>query len=347
MLLLRLILLPFSFLYGCVLSIRNLFFDWNLFPVTKVNARVVSVGNLSVGGTGKTPHVEFLSKKSSEKYKTAILLRGYGRKTKGFLIVNKDSTIEEVGDEALNYAVKFRGEITVAVCEKRVEGAQELLAVDPSIEVIILDDAFQHRYIYRDCNILLTEFNRPYFQDFVLPTGRLREFGKGRKRSDLVIVTKSPASLSQKEKASFREKLKVGESTPVFFSTIQYGKLISIQNKQEKENHAKEALLVTGIGNPKPLVDYLKTKMKVTHIEFKDHHNYTVKDLDSIHKLFNNFVAAEKIIITTEKDAMRLMNTELSSVMKSYPWHYQEMKIAIDEQETFLKSIYEDFIADE
>lgn len=347
MFVIRFILLPFSFLYGCVLSIRNWFFDIHIFPVTKVNAKVVSVGNLSVGGTGKTPHVEFLCIHSKKKYKTAILLRGYGRKTKGFLLVDEKSTIEEVGDEALSYALKFKDEVLVAVCEKRVEGAQALLALHPEIELIILDDAFQHRHIHRDCNILLTEFDRPYFKDYVMPIGRLREFRKGRKRADVVLVTKSPTLLSNEEKMAYQKHLKVGSSTQVFFSSIQYGKLISFSQKEELKYTPQEILLVTGIGNPKPLVNELEKKAKVTHLSFQDHHNYTVKDLDTIHKLFNNFVAAEKIIVTTEKDAMRLMNTEFSAQIEAYPWYYQEMTVIISEQETFLKSIYEDFITNE
>src|SRR5690554_4877296 len=275
MIILRMILLPFSLIYGCVMMVRNGLFDKNIKPVTEVGSAVISVGNLSVGGTGKTPHVEFLLNALSKKYKTAVLSRGYGRESKRFVKVNANAEVNKVGDEALNYAQKFEGKVEVAVCEKRVEGAKQLLAKHPETEVILLDDAYQHRYIHRDCNILLTEYNKPYFKDYVLPAGRLREFRSGKNRADMVIVTKSPNDLSAPLKKKFISKLKVKEEVPVYFSSIKYGGILKFQDQVETPA-PKEILLITGIGNPQPLIAHLEKKSKVRHLKFGDHHDYTI-----------------------------------------------------------------------
>ncbi|PKR79785.1 tetraacyldisaccharide 4'-kinase [Brumimicrobium salinarum] len=338
MIILRIILLPFSLIYGLVMMIRNGLFDKNIKKVTKVNSTVISVGNLSVGGTGKTPHVEFLLSALAKKYNTAVLSRGYGRKTKGFVKVNANADVTNVGDEALNYAQKFEGEIEVAVCEKRVEGARKLLENYPETEVIVLDDAYQHRYLHRDCNILLTEFNKPYFKDFVLPAGRLREFKCGRHRADMVIVTKSPSLLKDIEKQRFKEKLKLKPKVPVFFSSIQYGDLISLATN-EICTAPDEILLVTGIGNPQPLISHLEQHSKVSHLKFGDHHDYTIKDIEKIHKLFGNFVSAENIIVTTEKDAVRLKSSAMKTKIESFPWYYQAMTVKIDNENKLLNKI--------
>lgn len=339
MVLLRIILFPISLLYGLILAIRNLFFNVGIYSVTKVKAKVIAVGNLSVGGTGKTPHVEFLLQHLPALYKTAVLSRGYGRSTKGFLEITANSKAEEVGDETLNYARKFGDKVTVAVCEKRVEGAKKILENSPNVELIVLDDAFQHRYIHRDVNILLTEYNKPFFKDTVLPSGRLREFANGKNRADMVIVSKSPADLSPKEKEQFIQKLKMKPNIEVFFSSIKYGALTGL-NKETPKPNTKELLLVTGIGNPLPLIQHLEKEFKVTHLQFKDHHNYTAKDIQKIHKLFDNLAPADKIIVTTEKDAIRLINSDFKSLIDKYPWYIQEMTIEIDKEKRFLNNIY-------
>lgn len=321
------------------MALRNGLFNKNIKPITKVKTKVISVGNLSVGGTGKTPHVEFLLNHLSNNYRIAVLSRGYGRQSSGFVKVKADADVTNVGDEALNYAQKFEGKVEVAVCEKRVEGAEQLLKNHPELDVIVLDDAYQHRYLYRDCNILLTEFNKPFFKDYVLPAGRLREFRSGRHRADIVIVTKSPDNLREDQKKHFIARLKMKKSVPIFFSSIDYGKLINLQSKLVTQG-PKEILLITGIGNPQPLIGHLERDSKVTHLKFNDHHDYTVKDIEKIHKIFDNFVSAEKIIVTTEKDAVRLMNSEVKTKIHSYPWFYQAMTVKIEEENKLLKKIY-------
>jgi len=320
------------------MAIRNWQFNKNIKPVIKVDSTVISVGNLSVGGTGKSPHVEFLLEALTKKYKTAALSRGYGRQSKGFVKVTASADVTQVGDEALNYAQKFEGKAEVAVCEKRVEGAQKLLESYPELEVIVLDDGYQHRYLHRDCNILLTEYNKPFFKDYVLPAGRLREFRSGRNRADIVIVTKSPSFLNETQKNEFIERLKLKSGVPTFFSSIDYGNLVNLQSKTAIQA-PKDILLVTGIGNPQPLIAHLEQHSSVTHLKFGDHHDYTVKDIEKIHKIFDNFVSAEKIIVTTEKDAVRLMNSEVKTNIQSYSWFYQEMSVKIDEEIELLKKI--------
>lgn len=336
MIIVRFILWPFSLIYGGVMLLRNSFFDWGIFPVSKVDAKIISVGNLSVGGTGKTPHVEFLIDALSREGQVAVLLRGYGRKSKGFLRVNEHTNIDLAGDEALMYARRFKGSIEVAVCEKRVLGAQKLLKNNPKIKYIILDDAYQHRHIHRDHNILLTEFNKPYFKDMVLPAGRLREFTKGKNRADIVIVTKCPNNLSQVEKDKFKANLKLKKDTPVFFSAIDYGSFVGLYGAEEVEM-SKNMVLVTGIANPSPLVSYLKTYGEVEHINFKDHHHYTAQDIDEIHKLFDTFVGRDKLIVTTEKDAVRIQNSELKDKIREYPWVYQAMLVKIEDADKLIK----------
>lgn len=339
MIFVRVILFPFSVLYGLMMSVRNFLFDKNILSTTKVNAKVISIGNLSTGGTGKTPHVEFLANVLSQHFKTAILLRGYGRNTKGFLKVTSNTKVEHAGDEAINYITKLDKKVTVAVCEDRVNGANLLLENEPNLELIILDDAYQHRYIYRDCNILLTEFNHPFFKDFVLPSGGLREFRSGKNRAAIVLVTKSPAKLTTEQEIEFKSRLNVKKETTVFFSSIKYGNIVKFLTN-EIITAPKSILLITGIGNPQPLKEHLENYSEVTHLKFSDHYNYTVKDIEKIHKIFDNFATSEKIIVTTEKDKMRILNSELSSIVKSYPWNFQEMTIEIKNKEQFINKVY-------
>lgn len=333
------ILLPFSWLYGAIAGIRNLLFDFGLKPTIKVNAKVISIGNLSVGGTGKTPHVEYLANELSKTAATAILLRGYGRKTKGFLLVDENSKANEVGDEALYYYNVFGNQVKVIVCEKRVEGAQKLLSLFPKTEVILLDDAYQHRYIHRDINILLTEFNRPFYKDFVLPAGRLREFTIGKKRADVIIVTKTPTTVNKEQKEKIITKIQVSENQVLLFSHIEYGAWRNLANGEIK-NKAKDIVLVTGIANPKPLLEHLEKFAKVTHLQFKDHYEFSVEDITKIHKIFDTFVSSDKIIMTTQKDAMRLLAPEIISAIKDYPWYSQEMEIKIENDNLLLNKIY-------
>tara|TARA_B100000508_G_scaffold55003_3_gene42690 strand:- start:60748 stop:61740 length:993 start_codon:yes stop_codon:yes gene_type:complete len=323
-----------------ILWIRNKLFDVGIKKITQVDTKVISVGNLSVGGTGKSPHVQWIADQLKSKFNVAVLSRGYGRTSKGFVKVNVNSKAQTVGDEALFYKDRFKDDVEVAVCEKRVEGAERLLLQHPNLDSIILDDAYQHRYILRDLNILLTDYSNPYYEDFVLPTGDLREFSSGRKRADIVVVTKCPEDLSGEKKDIITQKLNVGNSTEVFFSSIVYGQFVSFGSKAEFDL-PERILLVTGIANPKPLEIHLSKIAKVDTLSFKDHHDFTGDDIKRIHNLFDTFAEQNKCIVTTSKDYIRLKNSVHESQVKKYPWFYQDITISIDREEEFLKKIEE------
>ena len=318
--------------------VRNSFFDWGIKKQVKVNTAVISVGNLSMGGTGKTPHVHWVVDHLHRHFKTAILSRGYGRKSKGFVRVLPNSKSQTVGDEALYYKSVFEDTVEVAVCEKRVEGARQLLRNNPPLELIVLDDAYQHRYIQRDVNMLLTDYNHLFCDDFVVPTGNLREFRSGRKRADIAIVTKCPLSLSEIEKNEIKERLKLKRSTAIFFSKIIYGALKPI-NGESVFSIPDMILLVTGIANPKPLEEYLSKIAKVETVRFGDHHDFTTADINRIHNKFDTFAEEKKCIITTSKDYVRLINSVHEQKVKQYPWFYQEITVQIDEEAKLLKKI--------
>ena len=339
MLFLRYILLPFSLLYGGVMWLRNLFFDLNIKKVSKVDATVVSVGNLSMGGTGKTPHVDWIVSKFNDEIPTAILSRGYGRKSKGFLLVTKHSQAETVGDEALFYKRKYKEEIEAAVAEKRVEGAEKLLNLKSNLKLIVLDDAYQHRYIHRDVNILLTDYYQPFYKDFVLPSGRLREFRIGKNRADVVLVTKCPESLDEAEKDLIKKNIDVSPSTLVCFSQVKYGEILPVNNGAF--TIPEQILLVTGIANPQPLYDHLKKLSKVELLSFPDHHDFTTKDIRKIHNLFDTFATQNKCIVTTAKDVPRLCSNLVKPLIENYPWFYQTINVEIDKEHELLKKIKE------
>lgn len=334
---LRYILLPFSLLYGGVMWVRNLFFNLGIKKVSKVKAIVVSVGNLSVGGTGKTPHVDWIVSKLKEKIPTAILSRGYGRKSKGFLLVTKHSQAETVGDEALFYKKKHKESVEVAVAEKRVEGAEKLLNLKSDLKLIVLDDAYQHRYIHRDVNILLTEYNHPFYKDFVLPSGRLREFRLGKNRADVVIVTKCPSTLEEAEKDVINKKIDVSPTILVCFSQIKYGEILPVHSGEFTV--PEKILLVTGIANPQPLYNHLKKLSDVELMSFPDHHDFTTKDIRKIHNLFDTFATQNKCIVTTAKDVPRLCSNLVKPLIENYPWFYQTISVEIDKEKELLKKI--------
>jgi tetraacyldisaccharide 4'-kinase len=339
MLILRYILLPFSLLYGGIMWGRNLFFNLGLKKVSKVETAVVSLGNLSVGGTGKTPHVDWIASKLKNEIPTAILSRGYGRKSKGFVLVTKHSQASTVGDEALFYKKKHKEDVQVAVSEKRVEGAKKLLNLKSNLKLIVLDDAYQHRYIHRDVNILLTDYNKPFYKDFVLPSGRLREFRRGKNRADVVIVTKCPSTLNESDKILLKKKIDVSPNSLVCFSQIKYGEILPVNSGEF--GVPEKILLVTGIANPQPLYDHLRSLADVELMSFPDHHDFTAKDIHKIHNLFDTFATQNKCIVTTAKDVPRLCSNLVKPLVDNYPWFYQTINVTIDKEEKLLKKIKE------
>ena len=304
----RILLLPFSILYGFIVLLRNWLYNKNIFRSTSFGLPVICVGNLSVGGTGKSPMVEFLVVHLKNRYKVATLSRGYKRKTKGYALATEETTAIDIGDEPMLFHQKFP-EIPVAVGEERIVAIPQLLHDRPETEVIILDDAFQHRSIKAGLNILLTEYGNLFTRDFFLPTGDLRDAPGSYKRADIIVVTKTRSDLSLLEKKELLEELKPLPQQSIFFSCISYGTPYHIVHKDFKFiDEQTEVLLVTGIANPRPLKHYLEERIQTYYMmHYNDHHIFTIDDWRDIVQRFNNMDAPKKIVLTTEKDAMRLM----------------------------------------
>lgn len=331
-------LLPLSKIYGFAVGVRNLMFKWHILKQREFPVPVVVVGNISAGGTGKTPHTEYVIDLLRYKYHIGMLSRGYKRKTKGFVLATSRSTPLDIGDEPYQIYQKYGRDITVAVCEDRCTGIEELLRLDPRINLIVLDDAFQHRYVKPTVSIVLTEFNNPVFFDKLLPLGRLREPAKAIYRADMVVVTKCPTQLKAIEYRIFKNNLKLFPYQKLFFSRFNYTSLRPLFPDIRKDaphmswlGPDDTVLVLSGIANPKPLVRYLKgfkatIKVKV----FPDHHNFNRKDLDAITKRFNELEGKQKIIVTTEKDAVRLINNPyFPHQLKPYIF-YQPVDVTFD-----------------
>ncbi|WP_028892930.1 tetraacyldisaccharide 4'-kinase [Tenacibaculum sp. 47A_GOM-205m] len=306
--LLRFLLFPFAVLYDAITRIRNWFFNLGVLKSTSFDIPVIAVGNLSVGGTGKSPQIEYLIRLLKDDYKIVVLSRGYKRKTEGFQLVNDTHTAEDVGDEPLQFYKKFKNDITVAVDADRTNGIQQLLQKDIPPQVVLLDDAYQHRKVTASSYILLTKYNDLYVDDFVLPTGNLRESRRGAKRASVIVVTKCSENLSKAEQEKIVRKIKPKSYQKVFFTTIAYDEnLKGTEELAISDLKGKEVLLVTGIANPKPLLKFLEEKeVRFIHLNFPDHHNFTQQDISTIKKAFDELPSEQKIILTTEKDYMRL-----------------------------------------
>jgi tetraacyldisaccharide 4'-kinase len=329
---LRLLLLPFGSLYGIVAILRNWLYTRKILKSEAIPVASICVGNLSTGGTGKTPLVDYLiSHFEARQKKVATLSRGYGRKTTGARIAVDNDGAGEIGDEPAMYRARHP-KLTVAVAERRVEGVKILLKAQPDTELILLDDAFQHRAVQAGLSLLVTEYSRPFFKDYMLPAGNLREPRIGRRRADAVVVSKCP-NLNETEKQNFTRALKMG-SKPVFFARIAYDELVGFEPQTVKQN-PKNVLLITGIGNPESLVTHLEKSYRVSHMNFPDHHVYTAQDIQRIHEKFDNFASLDKIIVTTEKDAMRIRGIHTLSDYAEY-WFFQPIQIEIEKENEFI-----------
>lgn len=299
--LVRKIFFPFAILYGIITSIRNFLFDKGILKSYSFDVPVIAVGNLSVGGTGKTPQIEYLIRLLSPKYKVATLSRGYKRKSEGFVLANATSNAEILGDEPFQFYQKFKN-IQVAVDANRKNGIEQLLSQPEKPNVILLDDAFQHRKVKAGFYILLTSYGDLYSDDFMLPTGNLRESRSGVKRANLVIVTKCPSHLSLEERNIIKDKLNLVSNQELYFSFIDYDDSIYSEEKSMKVSEIKsvDKLLVAGIAKPEPFFNHLQSQND-EKLVFPDHHHFSENDLLEIKNKTQN-----KIILTTEKDFMRL-----------------------------------------
>ena len=329
--LLRLLLFPFSFLYALAVIIRNWAYDQGIFKSRRFKIPIISVGNLAVGGAGKSPMTEYLVSLLKDEYKLATLSRGYGRRTKGFLTVKTSSLAEDIGDEPLQFKKKFP-DITAAVCEDRVEGIKEL---NQHHELIIMDDAFQHRAVKPGLSILLFDYSSLQKFQWFLPTGDLREPLSGRKRADLIVITKAPDKLSDEERRSLTGKVAPFPRQEVFFSSFEYAPLQRVsdskaQLKLSDVNPGTKVLLLTGIANPMPLLAYLKQfTTDISWHQYPDHHHFTRKNIAKLVKEFKAISTSDKLIVTTEKDAQRLGSYHIQELLRPLPVYYLPVKACI------------------
>ncbi|MES2416917.1 MAG: tetraacyldisaccharide 4'-kinase [Bacteroidota bacterium] len=335
---LRLLLMPFSLGYGLVILLRNKLFDWGIFKSTKFDLPIICIGNLVVGGAGKTPTTEYLVRLLTG-YKIAILSRGYGRETKGLIIADQNATTQTIGDEPMQYHKKF-STVTVAVCEDRVKGINFL---KKNHDVILLDDAFQHRSVSAGFNILLFEFSKMKKWQFLLPAGNLREPFAGYKRADAILITKSPDAVNIVDQIKIRHQFDLTIKQRLSFSSLKYGNLIHLTAKTIKEEiDNTPVFLLTGIANPAPLLTYINQfSANVSHFAYPDHHNFSRAEIIAFIKAFDEHPAQEKIIITTEKDSQRLLSDNLKDLLLNLPifWLPIEIELATKDKFTFDENI--------
>ncbi len=341
-------LLPFSWLYRFGVKFRNKYFEWGIYKSEEFPLPVISVGNITVGGTGKTPHVEYLIEVLSEKYKVAVLSRGYKRKTSKFTIADEKATSLTIGDEPFQIYRKYPN-IIVAVDKNRRRGIRELMDLpkDKRPQVILLDDAYQHRYVKPSLSILLVDSNRLIYEDSLLPAGRLREPSSEKVRADMVIVTKCPEKFKPIDYRVISKRLELFPYQSLFFTSVLYDSLSPVfkENKGGKcslenlRNKYDSALVVAGIASPKYLLAEIKEN--INHMEsliFSDHHNFSHNDITRIIKMFNKIQGERKIIITTEKDAVRLITNKSVSDEIKKTLFYLPVKITFNlEQENIFK----------
>lgn len=326
-------LYPAWLIYGFVIFVRNKLYDLKVFKSHEFHFPIISVGNITVGGTGKTPHTEYLIKLLKNDYKIAFLSRGYKRKTRDFIVATEQSSAASIGDEPLQVKRKFP-DITVAVDRNRVNGINKLMANIPELDIILLDDAYQHRSVSPGINILLIDYYRPLKDDSLLPIGRLREPAIEKERADVIIVTKVPQDISAMNKRLLLLNVDAKSHQKVYFSGIHYGSLkrvfesvgtenIPVLDKKKKHT----ILLVTGIADPSSIVSYLEPFAKeIIPMRFPDHYAFTQKDITSIVDKYKSIPGDDKLIITTEKDAVRLTFYEAPENL-SEAWYYLPIEV--------------------
>ena len=318
---LRIVLFPFSFLFGFITCVRNKLYDWKCLSSTQYDdIYVISVGNITVGGTGKTPFVEYLLRSLSQRYQIATLSRGYKRATKGFRFVTAQTTPQQVGDEPYQIKQKFP-DVVVAVDVDRRRGITNIRKDYPEIQIILLDDAFQYRKIKPNLSILLTDYSRPLYRDSMLPAGRLREWACFAKRADIMVVTKLPAEIKPEEQQNMKQYYAKIFPNDIFFSVIEYNEPLPVFSNNQKISTADlrkyEVLLITGIANPSPFEDYIRRfAASVQTISFPDHHAFTEKDMVYIAGKWNEKNTNHKLLVTTEKDAVRLQQMNIQETLK-------------------------------
>ena len=335
----RILLWPVSMLYGIGVRFRNHLYNIGYKKSFTFDCLVISVGNLSVGGNGKTPMVEYLVRLVSPNSKLAVLSRGYGRKTTGFRFVEDQSTSQDVGDEPLQMYKKFHPELIVAVGESRALAIPNILFEQPEVNTIVLDDAFQHRSVSPHFSIIVTDFWSPFYEDFLLPAGRLREPRNGISRADAVVMTKCPANMNRQQMGEVIVKIKrFNPKVQVYFTTIEYGEPRHFVTEHPLGD-VEEVLLVSGIAKSTTLIQYVSEKYRLAdHLKYRDHHEYSEKDVSNIEKRFASIQSNKKIILTTEKDMIRLLKYKRE--LKDLPFYYLPIEcVFLDDHGKFDEAI--------
>lgn len=304
--LVRVLLYPIALIYGLLVWLRNMLYDAKFFTSISFSVPVITVGNLSTGGTGKTPHVEYLVRLLQYRYRVATMSRGYKRHTQGFLVADSQSNALRIGDEPMQYHMKYP-ELVVSVAEERMIGIPALLQRRPDVDVILLDDAYQHRSVKAGFTILITDFSRPFYKDHILPFGSLRESRSAYKRATVVLVSKCPLNLTVAQAKDIETRIAPLPHQKVFFTGIHYDTPYDLVTREEVSFTGKNVILVCGIARPEPLVTFLKNNSNDVHtLSYKDHHYFVSSDLEEIKTAYENWNVPNKIIVTTEKDAARL-----------------------------------------
>ncbi len=324
MILLRILLYPMAMAYNFITGLRNRLYDRGLKPSVTFELPVINVGNLTVGGTGKTPLIEYLIRLLAPNHKVATLSRGYGRNTTGFRVASPTDNAGTLGDEPTQFYQKYGDRVTVAVGEERALAIPNILQDHPDTEIILLDDAYQHRKVRPSLNILLSDYNRPFYDDLLLPAGRLRESRQGAARADVVVVTKCPPEITDDEMMEIDQQVRRYVGKPVFFTHVRYGNPMPVTARAQKLGD--EVVLVTGIANAKPLVHYLKQTFNlVKHFDFTDHHTYRASDLED----FTNALKAhpKASFLTTEKDKVKLISPAFREMIEKIPLFYLPIEV--------------------
>lgn len=342
-------LMPLASLYGLGVRLRNKLFDEGILSAKEFPVPIICVGNLTVGGTGKTPHTEFLIKILSERYRVAVLSRGYKRKTKGFVLADEHASASTLGDEPYQMYRKFKS-IRVAVDEKRQRGIEQLLNLpeEERPEVILLDDAFQHRYVKPSLAILLNNYNRPIYSDKMLPAGKLREPVDSKHRADIVLTTKCPENLSKMDMRITQTQLELYPYQDLFFTSFRYGAPYAVFDPEKTidltadQTQPVVALILTGIATPEPFIQYVQAHTGGTEtLSFPDHHAFSAKDLKLVTHIYNELRAENKYILTTEKDAARLLEDDnIPEEIKPFIYAIPiEVTFNFDQEDSFIHKI--------
>lgn len=321
-------LFPLTMWYGIVVFFRNLLFDLGILKQQSFNIATIGIGNLACGGTGKTPHVEYLLRLLSDQHPTAMLSRGYRRSSSGLVLDDGMHDSDMLGDEAAMVANKFPN-VKVAVCNNRAEGINRLQETDPDLQLVVLDDSFQHRFIRPALNILLTDYSQPFFNDHILPFGNLREYRQGLSRANIIIVSKSPEKLDPITRHNIITSIGARTYQKVFFSYVKYGDLVPLFGGDALPvSDFENVLCVTGIANPQPLYDYLGKTAHVVPMTYKDHHYYKLHDIQNILKQLDQLPSEKQAIITTDKDAARFRSSPFADLLRDIPIYSISIEVA-------------------